>query len=131
MKPQRKCKQARCRKLIDFDKTYCSDHIPKREYSKDEYWERKEKDGRYFEFYRSKAWRDMASLHKIRIPYCEDCMDEGIIRKPDVTDHVVEIRDDWSKRLDEDSLRNLCHFHHNRKTRREQERRKKENTNIK
>jgi len=45
------------------------------------------------------------------------CYQDGVIRKADVVDHIVELRDDWSRRLDESNLRSLCHRHHQRKTR--------------
>lgn len=126
MKPKIRCNGGGCRKLIDFDKTYCDKHQPKRVYHQEEYWERKEKEGRYFAFYRSKSWRKASELYRINQPCCEDCLIEGTIRKVDVVDHTVELRDNWDKRLDESNYRSLCHFHHNRKTQRERMRREKE-----
>ena len=46
-----------------------------------------------------------------------------IIRKTDVVDHITELRDDWSKRLDDSNFMSLCHRHHNAKTREERRKR--------
>jgi len=54
---------------------------------------------------------------------CEDCLEEGLIRKADVVYHKIELKDDWSKRLDETNFRSLCHAHHNTKTTREKRKR--------
>ena len=54
------------------------------------------------------------------------CLEIDITKPADVVDHVIELTDDWSKRLDPDNLQSLCHVCHNSKTRHE---RKKRRTN--
>lgn len=128
MKPKIRCNHGGCRELIDFNETHCSKHKQKRVYYKTEYHDRKENEGKYFKFYRSKSWRKASELYRLKYPCCEDCLDEKTIKKADVVDHVVELRDDWSKRLDETNYRSLCHFHHNRKSARERQRRNRKGT---
>ncbi|UCN18389.1 HNH endonuclease [Limosilactobacillus reuteri] len=56
-------------------------------------------------------------------PLCVNCEAHGIYRKGDLVDHIIELRDDWSKRLDTDNLQTLCYACHNRKTRQAKHRR--------
>lgn len=129
MKPIRRCNHAGCREYVPFNETYCKKHVPKRKiYHSDTYAERIKRDGKYIKFYKSKQWENTSRIYRLNHPLCEDCLEEEIIKKVDVVDHKIEIKDDWSKRLDRNNLRSLCHFHHNRKTRREQIRREKEAT---
>ena len=110
--------------LIDYRQKYCKEHVPEpKQTNADRYENRKRTGGKYFRFYHSKQWQRASQLYKINNPCCEECLKEGVIKKVDVTDHIVEIRDDWSKRLDETNFQSLCHYHHNLKTRREREKR--------
>lgn len=124
MKPQKRCNKSSCRKLIDYDHTYCDEHKSKKNFQKSEYYERKQKDGKYFLFYKSTSWTKLSKLYRYTNPCCEICLKEGKIVKVDVVDHIIEIRDDWELRLDESNLMSLCHEHHNRKTRQAQRDRK-------
>ena len=125
IKPKRRCKNAGCRELIPFNEVYCSKHQRKKVYADyDTYENRKEIGGKYFKFYHSKQWQNASRIYKLKNPICEECYKDGVIKKADVTDHIVELRDDWSKRLDESNFQSLCHSHHNLKSRRERERRK-------
>lgn len=125
MKPQKQCNHAGCKNLVDYTERYCSNHknIEKRKSNYDSYTNRKLVGGKYFKFYHSKEWTKLSQLYRYKNPLCEQCLKEKIYKKADVVDHIIEIRDDWSKRYDETNLQSLCHFHHNAKTRRERSRR--------
>ncbi|MED4046699.1 HNH endonuclease signature motif containing protein [Priestia aryabhattai] len=45
-------------------------------------------------------------------PLCEHCLLEGKLTPVDVIDHVRELKDDWSKRLDLSNLQSLCNRCH-------------------
>lgn len=124
-KPKKQCNHAGCKMLIDYNQKYCSkhQHLDKSKSDYDKYSHRKKIGGKYFKFYHSKPWTKASRLYRINNPCCEDCLNNGIIRKADVVDHVIEIRDDWTKRLDENNFRSLCHQHHNIKTRQERAKR--------
>lgn len=125
MKPQRRCNHGGCRAFVPFNQVYCSKHERKKTYADyDTYENRKEVGGKYFKFYHSKQWENAARIYKLKNPLCEECYRKGIIKKANVTDHIVELKDDWSKRLDEKNYKNLCHMHHNLKTRQEKQRRR-------
>ncbi|MGO2265754.1 MAG: HNH endonuclease [Vagococcus salmoninarum] len=117
------CTHAGCREVIPFDKAYCSKHIDLHK-PKSNYKERLERDSQYIYFYKSKSWRNMSKLHRINHPICKRCYEErGIVKKVDVVDHIIEIKDDWNKRLDGTNLQSLCHSCHNFKTNEEKRKR--------
>lgn len=95
----------------------------KKEYNKQYNLKREEQ---YTTFYKSKAWKGLRILALQRDNYlCVECLKNNIVTPCDVVDHIVEVRDDWEKRLDINNLQSLCHFHHNIKTKREMHKRKK------
>lgn len=121
---KKQCNHAGCKVLIPYNQVYCNKHTRKPKQSDaDRYEYRKAKGGKYFKFYHSKEWRKASELYRLNNPCCEDCLLDGVIKKADVVDHMKELRDDWSKRLDEENFRSLCHYHHNKKTRMEREKR--------
>ena len=78
---------------------------------------------KYQIFYRSTQWRKLSHRWLMMHPLCVNCEAHGIYRKGDLVDHIIELRDDWSKRLDTDNLQTLCYACHNRKTRKEKQKR--------
>lgn len=123
MAVKKQCNHAGCKTLIDYRQKYCEKHKAEQTTVKRE--ERKQSEGKYFQFYQSRTWRKASCLYRLNHPVCEDCLEEGLIRKADVVDHIIEIKDDWTKRLDESNFRSLCHAHHNSKTANERQRREK------
>lgn len=121
MIPKKQCNHPPCKVLVDYNQKYCEKHKAKQTSIKRE--ERKQSEGKYFQFYQSRTWRKASYLYRLNHPVCEDCLEEGLIRKADVVDHKIELKDDWSKRLDESNFRSLCHTHHNIKTTREKRKR--------
>lgn len=112
-KPKKFCAKAGCNTLIDFDKTYCDKH-------KSKYQWRKSYEGKYLQFYHSKEWKKQSKLFLLQNSLCVKCLADGIVKKADVVDHIVPLKDDWSKRLDWNNWQPLCQYHHNEKTRAEQ-----------
>ncbi|WP_422804585.1 HNH endonuclease [Tetragenococcus halophilus] len=120
MKPKKLCEHAGCTTLVNYNQTYCARHQPEPKQSDyDRYENRKKAGGKYFWFYKSKAWKNLSNQYRLKQPLCEDCLKEGLIKAGNVRDHIIPIREDWSKRLDESNIQNLCHYHHNVKTRQE------------
>tara|TARA_Y100001951_G_scaffold104784_1_gene117738 strand:- start:4188 stop:4523 length:336 start_codon:yes stop_codon:yes gene_type:complete len=75
-------------------------------------------------FYGSAAWKNLRDK-KLRLdPLCEDCKDNGFIKEGMDVDHIVEVKDDYSRRLDITNLRTLCRSHHVHKTHRVKQERK-------
>lgn len=69
---------------------------------------------KYNSFYQSSEWK---SLREARFEFaeglCELCRKKGIVRAGREVHHIVEISQDWSKRLDFDNTILLCSDCHN------------------
>lgn len=78
----------------------------------------------YNRFYKTRAWRRLSRLTLERRPVCVSCLRKGIIKKADVVDHIVPIRENWNVRLDPNNLQPLCHHCHRLKTKRDHQREK-------
>lgn len=112
------CSHAGCRNLIPLTERYCSKH--KHEESSRVYFHRKHSGGKYEAFYHSTVWKKLSYQYKLANPMCEACLKRGVIRKVDIADHIVPIKQDWTKRLDYSNLESLCQYCHNDKTESEQ-----------
>jgi 5-methylcytosine-specific restriction protein A len=98
---------------------YCEAHAhleaeDKAQYSK--FYDRYKRDGGAQKFYQSAEWRKLRALKISQTPYCERCYKEGRMTPAEVVDHIVEISDDPSRRLDPSNLAALCIPCHNKKT---------------
>lgn len=108
-KPKKKCNYDTCRVFIDYDQIHCDKH--KGSYEKN-YDSGREKKYKYF--YSSKAWRKARHQAMLRDEWtCQHCIAEGIYKHADVVHHIVEVREDWSRRLDIENLMCVCHGCHN------------------
>ena len=76
-------------------------------------------------WYSSKSWTKLRRAYIARYPLCRICSDNGFVRSADVVDHIVERKDDDSKRLNWDNLQSLCHSCHNNKTAEEKKKRER------
>jgi len=125
MKPQKQCNHAGCNKLVDYTTKYCEKHeAMKKPQQTDSFEYKRKKYGKYHAFYKTRHWRRLSELQRIKQPLCEMCLEQGIIKKADVADHIIEIRDDWSKRYDDSNIMSLCHSCHWIKSKEEREKRK-------
>lgn len=113
----------RCGNLIPYGATYCSKCLPvvqaerearlretkrknNREYNKT-------RDPKYVRFYNSGDWRSLSAKRLQDDNYkCALC---GKIASE--VDHIVEIKtpEGWSRRLDYDNTRSLCHDCHDKR----------------
>jgi 5-methylcytosine-specific restriction protein A len=123
--PKKVCNKVNCNKLIDFKESYCDEHKHlKNEYKKNYDSLRYERDKMFVRFYNSKQWKDTRRTVMLRDDnLCQNCLRNGLYTKANVVDHVIEVKDDYDKRLDTDNLEALCHECHNNKTIREKKRR--------
>jgi len=114
-KPQRPCREFGCSKLTR--ETYCEIHKHTGEKIAQEknqqynmYNRPKHIDG----FYKSTQWVQVRALALVRDNYlCQRCLKSGILQKAQVVHHLVEVKEDWNRRLDVDNLECLCHKCHN------------------
>ena len=77
----------------------------------------KEHKSENYDFYNSRAWRELRKWHIERNPVCQWCLEEGKVNYKDkiIIDHIIEIKD-GGDRLNQDNLQTLCLPHHNQKT---------------
>ena len=69
---------------------------------------------KYNSFYCSREWQQLRQAKWVaENGLCEMCRKEGVIREGKEVHHIIEISQDWSKRLDFDNLILLCPEHHN------------------
>ena len=73
-------------------------------------------DSKYTKFYQSTAWRKMRQQVLIRDNYlCQHCLSQGVVNDKDlIVHHKVELKRDWSKRLDMNNLETVCISCHNK-----------------
>ncbi len=103
-----------CRELLDIkDKNNRCEKCRKKNdksYNKNVRWNVDNK--KFAEFYASSAWRKLRNLKFQLNPVCELCLLEGRVRVTEIIHHKVEVRVDWSKRLDLDNLCSVCKMCH-------------------
>ncbi|MDK0934304.1 HNH endonuclease signature motif containing protein [Clostridium perfringens] len=67
------------------------------------------KDKREQQFYANNQWKTLSEIIKRRyLGMCLNCWDKGIIEMCTTTHHIVELKEDWNRRLDKDNLIPLC-----------------------
>lgn len=104
-----KCAVGYCSRPREPRSKYCKKH---QGYNHKEY--NKRNDDRYRRFYQTKEWRQLRNEYITSHPYCEICYSHGVIRRANLVHHKIEIRDDWSKRLNWDNLQSVCTECHNK-----------------
>lgn len=111
----------RCGRLIRYGRAYCPTcekqvsewREKKREEAKKKYMKKynKQRDPKYGEFYRSKAWRSLKAYFLAAHGYrCERC---GAIAEVVHHKQRIQTPDGWERRLDPTNLELLCNRCHN------------------
>lgn len=109
-KPLKRCSKSGCRKLIDYDKKFCEVHQGSdyKEYNKARWKNERE----LMQFYNSKSWRELSKYKLDKDPLCEICLGNNLVEKAEMVHHIIEVKKDWSKRLDLNNLQSVsndCH----------------------
>lgn len=115
------CRKLGCPNLTR--ETYCSTHKEQRKINNKQY-DNQIRNQEHRSFYHSKEWKAVRLIALTRDNFiCVECKKNNKITKAEIVDHVIELRDDYSKRLELTNLQSLCRPCHNTKT--EQERKKR------
>ena len=102
----------KCGKLIDYKKRYCKNceikkHEEKLQAQKN--YDRNYRDKESDLFYHSKSWRTKREQIKHRDNgLCKVCLMNKRIKNSDMVHHIVELKEDRTKGLDDDNLICLC-----------------------
>ena len=118
-KPLKPCKHYGCPNLTR--ETYCEQHKYKAKqdnaerqkyYDENVRWKR---DRKYAEFYKSKEWERVRRAVLARDNgLCQECLKNKRITLADAVHHIVEVKEDWSKRFQLDNLISVCTSCHNK-----------------
>lgn len=107
----KKCPHPGCRQLITNHVKFCDAHTETRQQKRN-----KQSTTMNREFYNSTSWRELSKRHRTEYPLCRHCLELGILTPVSVVDHIIEIDDDPTLKLDPQNLQSLCHPCHNSKT---------------
>lgn len=110
-RPRKPCLYPGCPELIEYPERYCEKHQHAEKQRHQEY-QRLRNDKAEQEFYGSLRWKRLRQMKLRREPLCERC---GSIAE--MVHHRVEIKKDWSQRLDMNNLISLCHKCHQKEHR--------------
>lgn len=112
-RPKRKCSKPSCNAFVDYTETYCMKH--KASVSKQYNNEiRFNKDNKHIaSFYASGSWKKTRNSFIAAYPLCKRCYDSGKVTAARIVHHKIEVRDDFSKRLEWDNLESICQNCHN------------------
>lgn len=118
----------RCKKVIQYNETYCSkcklivleEKQDNKIRTNTKY--NKQRNKKYEQFYNSKEWRQLSKQYLLEHDYkCEDCKEESTnqygadIATATECHHMqpIQTQEGWILRLDRRNLRALCRNHHN------------------
>ncbi|PHR57273.1 MAG: HNH endonuclease [Arcobacter sp.] len=115
--PKKICNQLGCNVLIGMTVTHCPEHEKFKNQDRNRDYNKYKRNQEHQTFHNSKDWKVARAEALTRTGgLCEDCLQMEMIVNADVVDHMISIKKDYSKRLEQSNLRPLCHAHHNRKT---------------
>ena len=115
-KPLKPCAVPGCPNLTQG--RYCEQHKHKEQKDKAErhrYYDEHIRDQKARDFYHSKEWQRVRQAALTRDKHlCKHCLRNNRITPADMVHHIIEIKRDWSRRLDLDNLISLCNSCHNK-----------------
>jgi len=113
-RPMKPCSKYGCPNLTQS--TYCNEHSNEQS-NNNRYYDKYHRSEPSKRFYHSTAWKKAREIIKIRDNgLCQQCLKDKRITIGTIVDHIIPIKQDWNKRLDEDNLQLLCQSCHNKKT---------------
>ncbi len=112
------CNKIGCNKLTKLKEKYCDEHKVV-EFESVRRWRRdyddKRRDDKHRKFYKSQQWKIVRDYILRRDNYlCQNCLKEDRVTTATTVHHIVEIKRDYTKALDENNLITLCHDCHNK-----------------
>ncbi len=120
------CRKIGCKKLVDkgLNNGYCEDH---KEFGEAKLKEDKRiryadydkrRDKKLVSFYHGAKWKQLREYIITKHNYlCQDCLKFNRLTAAEEVHHIIEVKDDWDKRYDEDNLISLCKSCHRKRHR--------------
>ncbi|MFC0188223.1 HNH endonuclease [Fictibacillus aquaticus] len=110
VKSKKPCSQPGCISLTR--ERFCDQHKQDAAKQYDLY----QRDSVTTRFYKSMPWRKLRASALNRDNYlCQDCMKKKRLTPAEMVHHEVEVKEDWSRRLDITNLTSLCNSCHNKR----------------
>lgn len=118
------CKKIGCKKLIEkgINNGYCDEH---KEFGEQKIKEAnkiryadydKTRDPKLVAFYHGVKWKRLRESVLSRDNYlCQDCLASNRLVGAEEVHHIIEVKEDWNKRYDEDNLISLCKSCHRKR----------------
>ena len=116
--PKKICRGKNCKNLVPMNGKYCPEcakgvAIEKQE--KNKRYDHKVRDPKLVKFYHSSEWQRIRNAALIRDNrLCQECLEHNVIKSAEIVHHIIEIKDDWSKRLQLDNCESVCKSCHNK-----------------
>ncbi|SDY69138.1 HNH endonuclease [Thermoactinomyces sp. DSM 45892] len=108
-KPLKPCNKTGCVELTRD--TYCESHRSE----KYKYYDQWIRDPQTKQFYQSVAWKRLRDQALRRDDYlCQVCLSGDRYTTAETVHHVIEVKRDWSKRLELNNLQSVCNACHNK-----------------
>lgn len=106
----KRCNKPGCVEYIPRNQTppYCTAHQRQRNREYD-----KTREPHIVAFYRSAKWRKLRSMILAASNnMCVPCLERGELTHADTVHHLIEVREDWSKRLERSNCIAVCRACH-------------------
>ncbi len=118
-KPLRPCRAPGCCVLVKDG--YCQKHKKLEQRAK-----ARKASGEWHWMYDTDEWKeDLRPEQLLREPFCRECAKLGLRVRATVVDHVIPHEGDWNLFCDRGNLQSLCKNHHDAKTARERNEKRK------
>ena len=112
--PKRKCSVAWCREYVDLPERYCDKHKGNTDKTYNREVRHNKDNMKYARFYASNQWKKLRRSKLSDQPLCEECLRNGKVTSATIVHHKTEVKENWSKRLDYDTLESICQSCHNK-----------------
>jgi len=111
--PYKICTQQGCNTLVPQGKSRCPKHEVK-DSTTQRFYDQQRKFDKYTLFYKSPEWmRTRKFVLNRDSSLCQDCLSRGRYSPASTVHHIVELKEDWTLRLDLMNLISVCHSCHN------------------
>lgn len=112
------CLKMGCNNLVKPPEKYCNQHKhieEKKKKERNKFYDRYKRNSQAKAFYNSNEWKIARRFILNRDAHlCQECLKQGRITKADTVHHIIELNQDWSKRLEITNLESICRKCHNK-----------------
>ncbi len=112
------CLKIGCHKLAKQPNKYCEDHQhieSEKKTERNRHYDSVQRNQRSRVFYNSPEWK-ATRKHRLIVDggLCQECLRAGKIKPACHVHHIIELEEDWDKRLEVSNLESVCKSCHNK-----------------